>query len=388
MLVSRLLRSLLRFLSPGIVPDGGGGAPDPAPVVDSTPAPAPAPAEPSASADTFAPLRDMIATIGAGEGAPTGGQPRDPLGRFAPIDPNAAPAPAAVAPTPAPAPVAAKDPAQTPAPVPPAPKPGEVDLTPPEGMNERAAQRWQQLTERAKLVPDLERRATEASQALDSVRQLVSNSGLAPNEFSDMLETARLAKSTNPQEAQQALQRLDAIRSDLAQRFGLDAPGVDPLAAHPDLKNDVDGMLMTRERALEIARLRAGNQQHQQLTQEQAEQRNHAQAIQSAATSMDAALKSRAGTPGHDAKVGYIVGHFQNPANLQAFVKTYQPQQWQSVLMAMYDAFTPQAAPAPAAPPVPQPLRPSAMRPGAAVQSGPITADSAIRGAFASVFGG
>lgn len=257
-------------------------------------------------------------------------------------------------------------------------------------MSERAAQRWQQLTERAKLVPDLERRATEATQALDSVRQLVSNSGLAPNEFSDMLETARLAKSTNPQDAQAALQRLDAIRSDLAQRFGLEAPGVDPLAAHPDLKADVDGMLMTRERALEIARLRAGNQQAQQLTQEQSEQRQHQQAIQSAAASMDQALKARAGTPGHDAKVAYIVNHFQNPQNLQAFVKTYQPQQWQAVLMTMYDAFTPQpvAAPAPAQPPVPQPLRSSAARAGAAVQTGPITADSAIRGAFAQVFGG
>jgi hypothetical protein len=254
-------------------------------------------------------------------------------------------------------------------------------------MNERSQQRWAQLTERVKQVPDLERRATEASQALDSVRQMVTETGLAPDEFSDLLQTARLVKSTNPQDAQQALQRLDAIRADLAQRFGIDAPGVDPLSAHPDLKADVDGLLMTRERALEIARLRSGNQQSQATLNEQREMQQFRQTVQNAATSMERTMKAREGTPGHEAKVAYIANHFKSQQNLQAFVTTYRPEQWEGVLSMMYDAYNPQmAAPAMApAAPVQQPLRPSSVRPGAQVQTAPLTSMDAVRGAFANL---
>jgi hypothetical protein len=382
MLVSRLLRTLLRFLSPGIVPDGVGGAADPAPAPAVDNAPAPAPAEPSASPapapDAFSALRSSLEALGekstaapapapAAEPAPAPapGQPRDPLGRFGTAAQKAAGVAAAPAPAPAPAPTAA----------PVAPKPGEIDLTPPEGMNERSQQRWAQLTERVKQVPDLERRATEASQALDSVRQMVTETGLAPDEFSDLLQTARLVKSTNPQDAQQALQRLDAIRADLAQRFGIDAPGVDPLSAHPDLKADVDGLLMTRERALEIARLRSGNQQSQATLNEQREMQQFRQTVQNAATSMERTMKAREGTPGHEAKVAYIANHFKSQQNLQAFVTTYRPEQWEGVLSMMYDAYNPQmAAPAMApAAPVQQPLRPSSVRPGPGRLSRPVS---------------
>lgn len=396
MLVSRLLRALLRFLSPGIVPEDG-GAPvadltpptDPAAVADPGAAPAADPAAAPAAAapaDPLAGLRDALDGIGRPEGAQTGGhgQPRDAMGRFLPVDPNAPPAAAApVAPA---APVqapAAKAPAAA---VPPAPKPGDLDLTPPEGMNERSQQRWAQLTERVKQVPELERRATEATQALDSVRQLVNDAGLAPQEFTEMLDMARLYKSTNPQDAQRALQMLDGLRSELATRFGLEAPGVDALSAHPDLKQKVDGMLLSREDALEIARLRQQGQQAQQVTTQQQEQQQHVQAVQSAAAKLETVLAARAATPGHAEKVAYIAKHFQNPENLQRFVKTYRPHQWEGVVLAMYEAFTPQPTPPVPnpQPPTPQPMRPSGMRPGAPVQTGPVTAQSAIEAGLAA----
>lgn len=379
MLISRLLRSLLRFLAMGIVPDEGGGA-APAPAVDVSPPAvdppaAPEPAPPSAPADPFAGLKTALDTIGGDAADPSqAGQPRDAMGRFLPIDPNAAPVPLALV-----QPPAAQAPVAPVAPVPPAPKPGDIDLTPPDGMTDRAQARWAQLTERVKQVPELERRATEAATALDNVRRMVSDSGLAQDEFSDMLQMASLFKSNDPRSMQEALQQLDGLRADLAQRMGVEVAGVDLLAGHQDLKQKVDGMLLTREDALEIARLRGKGQQADQLTAEQREQQQHHQAIQQAAGSMEAALHKRAGTPGHEAKLKYIHGHFANPANLQSFVKTYQPQQWEAVLMTMYDAFTPQA---PAQPPTPQPLRPGALRPGAQVQTGPVTAESAVSGAF------
>jgi hypothetical protein len=373
MLTYRFFLSLLRFFSMGIVPDDGGGAPaaDPTPNAGNdapadeeyggalTPEPQPEADKPY---DLSASLNKVLDSV-----SETPGQPRDEMGRFAPVaaKPEAAPAPAnpqAAAPTPTPA-----------------PKTGD-DLTPPEGMSARAQERWSQLTERVKAIPELERRATEAATALESVRSMVSESGLAPQEFSEMLGMARLYKSTSPQEMRAAMQQLDGLRADLAMRLGVDAPGVDLLASHPDLKQKVEGMLLSRDDALEIARLRQGNQQAQAITTEQREIQQFQQTVQFAAAKLETTLAARAGTPGHEAKVAYIAKHFQNPANLQAFVKTYQPQQWEAVLLTMYEAYNPQ----PAAPqtPTPQPLRPGAVRAGAPVHNGPVTAESAVSAAF------
>jgi hypothetical protein len=94
-------------------------------------------------------------------------------------------------------------------------------------------------------------------------------------------------------------------------------------------------------------------------------------------------LQQRAGTPGHEAKMAYIGAFFQDKAKLDQFVKTYQPSQWKAAALMMYDIYQPPAAPV--APRDPQPLRPGAVRPGAAVAGGPVTAESAVRDAFAMI---
>lgn len=342
--------------------DTGTGGPAPAPEAPpappAPPADAPPPEAPEATpAPTAAPV-DPFATLT---------KELDKIGT--PEKPAAPPAP-----TPAPPPGA------TPAPTA-APKPAEMDLTPPEGITERAKERWAQLTERVKLVPELERRATEATTQLDNVRKMVADSGLEAHEFTDMLETGRLLKSDSPQELQKAMARLDAIRGEIALRLGVDAPGVDPLAAHPDLKADVENMGLTRERALEIAKLRAQDQRSQAVTAEQREFQKFETTVKTAAANMEKTLAARAGTPGHDAKLAHIHSYFTDPVKLQAFVKTYQPHQWEGVLTMMYDAFTPPPA-APAAPAAPQPLRPTNTRAGTPTSRGNVTAESAVMGAF------
>lgn len=263
--------------------------------------------------------------------------------------------------------------------------PKALDLTPPEGMSERAATRWAQLTERVKVVPELERRATEAETALSSVRQMVTRSGLAPDEFQDMLEIGRLFKSSTPTDLKAALERVDQLRTDLATRLGVDAPGADPLVKHPDLQAKVDGMTLSRADALEIVRLRTATAaaEARQTAAQRSEQEvaTYQQTVQSAAQQMDAALAERAATPGHAERVAFIRSHFSNPANLQTFVATYQPTQWKAALLMMYDAHVP----APKAPPpaAPQPLRPSSAALGRPVSNGqPVTAQSAVAGAF------
>jgi hypothetical protein len=361
MLVSRLLRSLLRFLSPGIVPEGGGTPePTPAPVAEVTPpadtpeptaAPVAAPAEPEKTepADPFSGLNKVLEDMSA-DGAKEPPQPT----------PAPTPAPVAAAPKPGEPPAAKKD---------------DFDYTPPEGSSERAKERWNQLTERAKQVPELERRATEVTAQLQSVRELVNESGLDAREFADFMETARLFKQGDAK----ALQTLDNLRADLATRLGKEVPGVDLLAAHPDLKADVESMTLTKERALEIARGRDAEKRLQGRDAEQTELSQIRTSVESGKEAMATALSQRAGTPGHEAKMQYIASYFSDEAKRLKFAKTYRPEQWAEAALMIYDAYSP---PAPATLPGPQPLRPTGHRAGAPVQTGPVTAEGAVSRAF------
>jgi hypothetical protein len=364
MLVSRLLRSLLRFLSPGIVPEGGGAPePDPAPVAEVTPpadtpapeaaAPAAAPAEPAKKdepADPFAGLNKVLEDMSA-DGAKE--KPPEPT------------------PTPTPAPKAA---AQKPG-EPPAAKTDDFDYTPPEGSTPRAKERWFQLAGRAKQVPELERKFTETSTQLEAVRGLVNDSGLSAQEFADFMETARLFKQGD----EKALQTLDNLRAELATRLGKEVPGVDLLAAHADLKADVESMTLTKERALEIARGRDAEKRLQGRDAEQTELGQIRTAVDTGKNDMATALQQRAGTPGHEAKMAYIGQYFADEAKRTQFVKTYEPKQWAAAALMLYDAYNP---PAPAVLPGPQPLRPTGHRAGAPVQTGPVTPEGAVMRAF------
>ena len=376
MLIHKLLR---RFMNdePGAA-GGGSPAPAPAPVPvaeapaapaieaaapAATPAPSAAPAAETAAKqpEDFGGLSDLLDKVGTQASAPAAA-------------PTAAPAPAATTAPTAPAAPAAKAPAQP-----------SDELAPPEGMSERAAARWSQLTERVKTIPDLERRANEATQQLETVRRMVADSGLAPQEFTETLELSRMARSSDPRELQQALQRIDSIRADLATRLGAEVPGVDLLSQHPDLKTRVEGLTLSREDALEMIRLRTQNQTAQRSQQQQTEFQQFQQNVQQAAARMDATLAQRAATPGHAEKVAFIRNHFADPQRLRAFVETYQPQQWEAAVLMMYDAYTPPVAAVPApAPAVPQPLRPGVQGAGQRVAHAPRNAMDAVQSAFAA----
>ena len=354
---------------------GGSAAPAPAPSPDTTAEPADAPAAAPADAPAAAPAAE---------------KPADPFQGLNTLldavgtDPAAAPSAGAPA---APAPATAAPAATTAAPAAPAAAPAapaQFDETPPEGISDRAKARWAELTERVKAVPDLERRATEATQQLDSVRRMVSDSGLAPEEFSTVLDLGRLYKSSNPQDLQAALQRIEGLRADIATRLGTEVAGVDLLAQHPDLKQRVEGMTLSREDALEMVRLRTQNQTAQRTQQQTDDFQRFQTNVQQAATQMDATLDQRKHLPGHEAKVAFIKSHLSDQAKLQQFVTTYEPHQWQAAILMMYDAYTPPAAPAPPPAPAPQPLRPGNVSSGARVATQPVNAMDAVQNAFAA----
>lgn len=258
------------------------------------------------------------------------------------------------------------------------------DLTPPEGANEKTMGRWAKLAERAKAVPELEKRATDAETALASVREMVQSSGLAQDEFQGMLAMGRLFKSDNPEDLKTALQQIDGLRADLATRLGIEAPGVDPLSKHPDLAKDVEDMAMSRERALEVAKLRDKAAKADQAALATQEQTKFQQSVQSAAQQMDVALAQRANTPGHAEKLAFITAKLREPGAMQQFVTTYQPHQWQAAMLMMYDAYSP-PAPAPTPPAAPQPLRPGHVANGTRqIGNKPVTAEESVEHAWAA----
>lgn len=202
-----------------------------------------------------------------------------------------------------------------------------------------------------------ERKALEAE--LGEIRSIIQSTKMSPDQFAQTLEFGRLVNSGNEADLRVALEMVEQQRAMLYQQLGVEAPGIDLLAGHDDLKSAVDNMEITRERALELAKLRKAEAERIQKTQAQQQSQQATQqfqqTVQTAAQQMEAYLSTRANEVDHQARMKVISDHFRNPANLQNFVNTYQPEQWTSTIKFMYDNI--QVPKATAAPRDPQPLR-------------------------------
>jgi hypothetical protein len=193
-------------------------------------------------------------------------------------------------------------------------------------------------------------------QEITSFREMVKSTGMSAQEFAQTLEFGRLVSSGDEKNLRVALEMVESQRAMLYQKLGVEAPGVDLLQGHDDLKQAVDNMEITRERAVELAKYRKQQQEVQQRQQVERQtvqqQQEFQQQVQQAAQSMEAYLQTRAQEIDHPARMKVITDHFKNPANLQAFVSTYQPHQWAATIKMMYDNIqVPRAAASP------QPIR-------------------------------
>ncbi len=201
-----------------------------------------------------------------------------------------------------------------------------------------------------------ERKALE--QDLNEFRELVKSTGMSAQDFAQTLEFGRLVNSGDEKNLRVALEMIEGQRAMLYQKLGQEAPGVDLLAGHDDLKEAVENMEITRERAVELAKFRKSEAEvraRQQAQQSQQQERQQfEQTVHQAAATMEAYLQTRATEVDHAARMKVIGEHFKNPANLQAFVTTYQPQQWAATIKMMYDNIQVPRAPAAASP---QPIR-------------------------------
>lgn len=181
----------------------------------------------------------------------------------------------------------------------------------------------------------------QLEQDLTQFREMVTSTGMTPEEFAQTLQFGRLVSSGDEKNLRVALEMIENQRTMLYAKLGVEAPGVDLLKGHDDLKQAVDNMEITRERAVELAKYRkqqAEVQQRQQAQQQTVQQQQEfQQQVQQAAHSMETYLQTRANEVDHPARMKVITEHFKNPANLQAFVSTYQPHQWAATIRMMYD---------------------------------------------------
>lgn len=181
----------------------------------------------------------------------------------------------------------------------------------------------------------------QLEQEIGSFREMVRSTGMSPQQFAQTLEFGRLMNSGDEKNLRVALEMVESQRAMLYQKLGVEAPGVDLLQGHDDLKQAVDNMEITRERAVELAKYRKQQQEaqrHQQAQQQTVQQQHeYQQQVQQATQSMEAYLQTRANEVDHPARIKVITEHFKNPENLKRFVSTYQPHQWADTVRLMYD---------------------------------------------------
>lgn len=193
---------------------------------------------------------------------------------------------------------------------------------------------------------------------ISEFRELVTSTGMSAQEFAQTLEFGRLVNSGDEKNIRVALEMIEGQRAMLYQKLGIEAPGVDLLDGQDDLKAAVENMEITRDKAVELAKFRkseaaktAQAQREQQAAQGQEQFR---QTVASASQQMEAYLDTRKNEVDHKARMKVLGDHFAKPENLQAFVTTYQPNQWMATIKMMYDGVV---VPKPAAAPAPQPIR-------------------------------
>lgn len=198
----------------------------------------------------------------------------------------------------------------------------------------------------------------QLEQDVGEFKELITSTKMSPEQFAQTLEYGRLINSGNEQDLRVALEMIEQERTLIYQKLGVEAPGVDLLAGHDDLKTAIENMEITRERALELAKYRKIDQDKAKLqANQQSSARDQAEfqsTIQTAAQGIEGYLNTRAGEADHPARMQIITDHFKNPANLQAFITTYQPHQWGATIKMMYDGIAVPKAPVVRSP---QPLR-------------------------------
>lgn len=132
---------------------------------------------------------------------------------------------------------------------------------------EKTRERFERLVAGHK---EMKREREALGEQVRAFQQVVQLSGASPQEFQELITFSSLVKSGDPANLQKALGMIEHYRGQLAAALGQELPGVDLLSEHTDLRDAVQNLEITRERALELATMRNRQRQDAAAREEQA----------------------------------------------------------------------------------------------------------------------
>lgn len=331
----------------GDAQDGGAAA---------APAPAPAPNEPATSEEAIAAA--LGATVGDEDAGDEGGE-KGPGEAAKPDGNEGGGEKKGDAPGSAAAPAAA---------------PQDDPYAMPDDLSDRAQARFKELAGRARDGEAWKERAEQWQQTVEST-------GASPDQFGQLLTYSSLVNSGDPAKLRQAMAVLEQERATLARALGEEVPGVDLLAAHPDLLERVGSGDMERASALELVRARdMAASSRQQQERWQADQLA-TQVRQQAVDGLNAMGNQLAAQdPQYTAKYAAM-------QPMLPIIAQLPPAQWSEAFMTAYRAVVvpaaaPATAPAQRLPQSPQPLRGTNGGGATSLQQQATTAQQAIEQAL------
>ena len=177
----------------------------------------------------------------------------------------------------------------------------------------------------------------ESRNVVGEIQKTIQNTGISPEEFSGLLDFARMAVSQSPEEKKQAFQIAKNEMQRLAKEIGIEEGGVDLLDGFQDLQDKVENYELERGDAIELANARRGQQkivQQQQNATQQQQQSQYAQVtLEQATNDISSFMKGRESTDiDFAAKEKYLMGQ------VEKIQQKYPPEQWSAVVAQLYDA--------------------------------------------------
>lgn len=209
----------------------------------------------------------------------------------------------------------------------------ENEDEPPEGISKKAQERFRSMVTKVK---EKDAEIERLSSDLGGIRNLMKETGGKPEDFAKTFEYIRALNHGDLDHARAILE--DQIQQ-LTIATGKPFAQVDPLAKFPDLRERVNSYQMDEQTAIEMARHRSTQQQHQQqVSQYQKQQESEQQAFQSrqnAIAEIDRMGNEWARTdPDYAMKEGLIT------AQAKLISEQFPPQQWPAQVKLMYQTIS------------------------------------------------
>lgn len=212
-------------------------------------------------------------------------------------------------------------------------KPDAVNDPIPKGLKTETAQR---MTSLIATVKEVTAKSEKVTKDLDYVMARIQESTATPQQYHEVLNVLKQLNSSDPAEKRKCLDYMQRSAAILAKQLGVVIPGVDVLAEHDDLKQEVQLGHISRARAEELAAARDRAKMENDSRTAQSTQQRDADARNAAVNAGKAALDTletqlRSKDRDYDRKRAIVLG---------MLTETFQrldPKEWTAAFQRAYD---------------------------------------------------